>query len=1023
MDVNQTRLHVVLGREDWGRWLPSPEPAGHTLRECWETSPPGTVACDLHWESDRNELTLRPKPFHFSASSGDRKPSLGSPHNYATSARRGAARDRFGNWYYLSKNRQAILVVSVGCKDTAPFWSCDEKQISEPMVHGMFKAAETPPPPPPPGTLSGLTVTEDHYLVVGTLGSKGRGGLLIFDLHAGGPPRHLDWPEGLDFEPFDMSPRRHGGVWILDRANRCYWALDRHMRVEAKEQTEKHLGGGELDAFQPAEGTQTHSTPARIFPEGIPLDAASPIEAMDPVSIEGLPDGTVLILDAVSEATPSVLWHYDFSERLSRTVLDHPITAPLEEHEPGTFFRPAYDFAFLPANQSTTPAKSCTCGNRPSAPPTDSNDPETIGDLFVVTGEGNQTVRFQLRREGEHLQLARASPDFHPMRLFSGMGLVTAGERVFYDSNGRWVPLVKQDRPLYVEEAVIVSRELDGREPGCVWHRLMLDGCSPPDTAVEVSSRASDEKDELEFAEWKSEPAFYRRSDGSELPFTARPKSKDSGTYELLFEKARGRYLQLKLTLSGNGRSSPRLRALRIYYPRFSYLDNYLPAVYRQDSESASFLDRFLANLEGTNTALEGKIAAVQMLFDVRSAPADTLDWLANWFGIALDPAWDEPRQRLLIRHAMSFFQWRGTIRGLQMALHLAFDEQVDDSVFDGPGKSCRCRQSKAKRAHSRKCRRGTDRFRVEEKFLLRPAPAIRFVEPSDDIGPHLVEKLGPWTPNKGRAELRRRYQDWRTGEGWVEFDLGVGKSSDESDALRAFAKRELGFEPSDVLEEREAWRNFRQSRHGNDVDNVLVPSDQPPPDSELLKDWRDYLSSDQPRPYEVKRRLWQDFLARRYSSVNALNQRHDTQWVNFDLISYPDSLPANRWLLWDWFQFESLVLPTHEAAHRFTVWLPFNGHTLPEVERRTDHLELARRLLELEKPAHTTFDVKFYWALFRVGEARLGLDTVLGLGGRDPALLPTALLGHTFLAETQLAATHPFDVTDRRIVGRDRLN
>jgi hypothetical protein len=175
--------------------------------------------------------------------------------------------------------------------------------------------------------------------------------------------------------------------------------------------------------------------------------------------------------------------------------------------------------------------------------------------------------------------------------------------------------------------------------------------------------------------------------------------------------------------------------------------------------------------------------------------------------------------------------------------------------------------------------------------------------------------------------------------------------------------------------------------------------------------------------PYEIKRRLWQDFLARRYSSITPLNKKHDTNWQSFDVISYPTSLPTNKWLLSDWFQFESLVLPTIEAAHRFSVLLPFTGHTLPDVEQRTLNLELARRLLELEKPAHTAFDVKFYWALFRVGEARLGLDTVLGLGGRDPALLPAAILGHTFLAETQLAATHPFDVTDRQIVGRDRLN
>ena len=59
----------------------------------------------------------------------------------------------------------------------------------------------------------------------------------------------------------------------------------------------------------------------------------------------------------------------------------------------------------------------------------------------------------------------------------------------------------------------------------------------------------------------------------------------------------------------------------------------YLPAVYREDAQSASFIERFLANFEGFYTAIEDLIAAVQVLFDVRSAPPEALAWLAAWFG------------------------------------------------------------------------------------------------------------------------------------------------------------------------------------------------------------------------------------------------------------------------------------------------------------------------------------------------------------------------------------------------------
>src|SRR6185436_19512053 len=186
---------------------------------------------------------------------------------------------------------------------------------------------------------------------------------------------------------------------------------------------------------------------------------------------------------------------------------------------------------------------------------------------------------------------------------------------------------------------------------------------------------------ELDQIEWRKEPSPRMRGDGPELPYLPRESGAGRGTWELLFQEARGRYLQIKLVLRGDARTTPRIRALRAWYPRFSYLSNYLPAVYREDSESASFLDRFLANIEGTSTTIEDRIASAQILFDVASAPPDALDWLGRWFGVAMDPSWEDDRRRLFLRHAMEFFAARGTVRGLQIALRLALDECVDDRL------------------------------------------------------------------------------------------------------------------------------------------------------------------------------------------------------------------------------------------------------------------------------------------------------------------------------------------------------
>ncbi len=82
----------------------------------------------------------------------------------------------------------------------------------------------------------------------------------------------------------------------------------------------------------------------------------------------------------------------------------------------------------------------------------------------------------------------------------------------------------------------------------------------------------------------------------------------------------------------------------------------------------------------------------------------------------------------------------------------------------------------------------------------------------------------------------------------------------------------------------------------------------------------------------------------------------------------------------------------------------------------------MTKRIVELEKPAHTVFSIKFYWSLFRISEARLGDDTLLERGSRSPRLMPPMVLGHNHLAESFLTAGHPQNVPDRYVLGRERL-
>ena len=78
----------------------------------------------------------------------------------------------------------------------------------------------------------------------------------------------------------------------------------------------------------------------------------------------------------------------------------------------------------------------------------------------------------------------------------------------------------------------------------------------------------------------------------------------------------------------------------------------------------------------------------------------------------------------------------------------------------------------------------------------------------------------------------------------------------------------------------------------------------------------------------------------------------------------------------------------------------------------------MVERVVELEKPAHTLFDVRHYWDYFRVGEARLEIDTLLGEESRFRQMI----LGRDYLAEGYLAPAYPMDVTERMISDRDGI-
>jgi phage tail-like protein len=1000
MDINGTRFQLLLGGSDWAACL---DAQAQALALSWQSSPPRDAK--VRWDAERQEVTFAGRLFKFVASKNDRAPELED--------RRGAARDRFGNWFWVAESGGELLVNSAGTSRTSHFWSAhddDDARRPTPERAGDFRAWGVEPPPPA-RRFGGLAVTEEHFLVVGVVEPAG---LLLFDLHTGGPPRQLCWPTaGTAFVPFDMSPAPGGGVLVLDRENRRFWTFDRKLNVVRVKPAPAEAAA---DDFQPLEGGEVKRTSACAFPARFSADDATHIVEGDPIAIEAMPDGTALVLFNARDknARFSEIRRFRGGAQLGKALSTEGAKDWIEGGA-NSFRLVGYDFAYVPASETRADG--------------------SIGALYVVATSGNQSFAFEVYPNGDDLEL-RARPDYIPMRLFGGKALATAGAEVFYDFNDRFIPLVIQKRPRYESDVVFytpiarasgdglppasesrVRGAFDGREPDCVWHRLLIDACIPPETGVEISSRAADDQVSLALAAWEPEPRLRLRGNGSELPFVkdTTDAARGTGTWELLFQKARGRFLQLRIRLTGNGRATPRLRALRAYYPRFSYLTNYLPAVYREDAESASFLDRFLANFEGFFTTIEDRVAAAQALLDPVAAPAEALDWLAGWFGVALDPAWDEARRRLFIRHAMQFFQWRGTSRGLETALQLALGSCDDDSLFET-------------RSRERKTR--TSGIRIVERFRTRALPGVIFGDPTDtgaDAG-----SSTRWLKAEGAASQAAVFKQASSG-------CRCGQGAATQKGAGANAKAAASAEGAEVsAAERARWQGYLRMRYEaeivrlnaayglsgalawEDFSDVPLPSDLPR-QSKAQADWLEWVETVAPSASTVERRMWQDFLTHRYGNVNALNVAYGTRWPRFSVVSLPDAMPPAAAAA-DWQQFVGVTLRMRRGAHTFTVMLPITKTFYTDLSHHRERRSLAERIINLEKPAHTVFDVKFYWAMFSVGGARLGDGLPLDRGSRAAQLMPLMTLGQQFLAESYLAPSHPQDVSGRQVVGRDTL-
>jgi phage tail-like protein len=252
-----------------------------------------------------------------------------------------------------------------------------------------------------------------------------------------------------------------------------------------------------------------------------------------------------------------------------------------------------------------------------------------------------------------------------------------------FDADGRPIlaspnhklPL-RSDRLRYGEAGWVLFGPLDAGAADMVWDRLRIKGAAPFGTRLIANTFTTG----LALTAAEVDALSPDRWSATELSFAG---SKPCAS---AIRSAPGRFLWLRLDLSGDGGATTAVHSITASYPRATSM-RYLPGAFAADPASADFLARFLGLFDEVRERMLDPIDRLPSLFDPNATPAadqgsagaDFLDWLAGWIGIALDRNWSVARRRRLVDAAPSLFRIRGTVDGLKrhVAVYTGIEPQV----------------------------------------------------------------------------------------------------------------------------------------------------------------------------------------------------------------------------------------------------------------------------------------------------------------------------------------------------------
>jgi len=376
------------------------------------------------------------------------------------------------------------------------------------------------------------------------------------------------------FAPWRLAPAAEGGVWVLERSSgRVARLTGRPRRTETPQP----------DDYDPRVFRPDPENPCAPQLALVASPALEPAEV--PVAIASGPDGALMVLtwgsgEGIARARCWQAAEQRFAAPLTLQGASYAYAAAwvaptsLVLRVPGRRDAPAFDLAI--AEAGSVPALGDVYPLAPDAIEAPFANGAVLPPRYPVGSDGAEPLYplslQQLARRGEARNYADGVPGL-VVRVIDSGDTTTVWHRLFAEAalpahTGfvAWVAATNEPVP----------PEADDR---LAWHPH---GFGADIATLDDAMSAP----QLPVAAWEpvaSELAHHPGLLGGER------EPGVQGLFSVLLQDASrrvrtitGRYLWLRLVLHGDGRSTPEIAALRAWGSRFSYVDRYLPRLYRE---------------------------------------------------------------------------------------------------------------------------------------------------------------------------------------------------------------------------------------------------------------------------------------------------------------------------------------------------------------------------------------------------------------------------------------------------------